>query len=109
MATRRKAVRHGKEAGAFLDRLLGEPLTLAGFIEAIRLGEEETQAVFAAKLGISKAHLSDIENRRKSVSTERAARFAKLLGYSPEQFVKLALQDLVDRAGLDYTVQVHAA
>lgn len=88
---------------------MGEPLTLGRLIESIRLGEEETQAVFAARLGISKAHLSDIENLRKAVSTERAARFAKLLGYSPERFVKLALQDLVNRAGLEYRVEVHAA
>ena len=33
----------------------GEPL------ESIRLGEEETQANFAEKLGISRSHLCDIE------------------------------------------------
>ena len=109
MATRRKATRRGTEAGAFVRNLLGEPITLAALIEAVRLGEEQTQAEFAARLGISKAHLSDIESRRKAVSTERAARFATLLGCSPERWVKLALQDLVDRAGLEYTVQVHAA
>jgi transcriptional regulator with XRE-family HTH domain len=109
MTTRRKATKRGVEAGAFLNRLLGGPVTLRGLLEAIRLGEEETQAVFAAKLGISKAHLSDIEKGRRAVSAERAARFATLLGHSPERFVKLALQDEVARAGLHYTIEVHAA
>jgi plasmid maintenance system antidote protein VapI len=58
---------------------------------------------------VSKAHLCDIEKGRKVVSPERAARFAELLGYSADQFVRLALQDVVDRAGLHYTVQVTAA
>lgn len=55
------------------------------------------------------AHLSDIENGRKTVSPARAARFAHLLGYSPVQFVRLALQGLVDRQGLNLTIEVRAA
>jgi transcriptional regulator with XRE-family HTH domain len=60
-------------------------------------------------LGISKSHLNDLEKGRKAVSPERAARFAACLGYSEARFVKLALQDLVDRGGLKLLVDVRAA
>ncbi|MBI4816563.1 MAG: helix-turn-helix transcriptional regulator [Deltaproteobacteria bacterium] len=92
----------------FIERLVGR-ISLAALLESIRLGEEMTQREFAAKLGVSKSHLCDIEKGRKLVSPERAARFAKELGYSSDQFVRLALQDAIDRAGLRYTVQVTAA
>ncbi len=42
------------------------------------------------------------------VSPKRAVGFARILGYSEAQFVRLALQDLVEDAGLDLTVQVEA-
>lgn len=102
--------RPGKsQAVSFLEKRAGGPLTLAGLIRAIREGEELSRAEFARKLGISPSHLTDIEVGRKVVSPERAARFARVLGHSPEQFVKLALQAVVDRAGLRLHVDVHAA
>jgi len=97
------------DAVPFIAQLLGEPIILGSLMEAIRQGENESQAEFAARLGISRSHLCDIEKGRKVVSPERAARFADLLGYSSDQFVRLALQDAVDRAGLPYIVQVSAA
>ena len=87
------------DAIPFIARLLGEQIILGALIEAIRQGENESQAVFAARLGISRLHLCDIEKGRKVVSAERAARFAELPGYSSDQFVRLALQDAVDRVG----------
>ena len=57
-------------------------------------------------LGISKSHLCDIEKGRKIASLGRAVRFAEALGYLPASFAQLALQDLVNRAGLELTVQV---
>jgi antitoxin HigA-1 len=92
-----------------LEKKMGGPLTLGALIAAIRLGEEMTQPEFAEKLGVSKSHLNDIEKGRKPVSPERAARYAKALGYSEAQFVKLALQDLVSRGGLRFLVEVKAA
>jgi transcriptional regulator with XRE-family HTH domain len=94
---------------AFLERLSGGPLTLAKLLRSIREGEAMTQAEFADTLGISKQHLSHIENGRKVVSPERAARWASLLGYAEAQFVRLALQDELHRVGLRYTVSVDAA
>jgi transcriptional regulator with XRE-family HTH domain len=73
------------------------------------LGEELSQVEFAGQLGISKSHLCDIEKGRKLVSPERAAIFAKILQYSSEQFVRLALQDQVEKAGLKFKVKIEAA
>ena len=93
----------------YLERMAGRPLALGGLIESIRLGEEMSQSAFARKLGISPSHLCDIEKGRKVVGPERAARFAKMLGRSPEQFVRLSLQELVDEAGLKMRVNIDAA
>ena len=93
----------------FLEATAGRPLTLRGLLESIRLGEALSQAAFAKKLGVSSSHLCDIEKGRKVVGPERAARFAAILGRSPEQLVRLSLQELVDGAHLNMKVNVGAA
>lgn len=103
MGTKKKSA-----ALSFLEKK-GGPLTLGSLLSSIREGEETSQAEFARSLGISRSHLCDIEHGRKSLSVERAARFAKILGYSETQFVRLALQALVHEAGLTLDVEVRAA
>jgi transcriptional regulator with XRE-family HTH domain len=102
-------IREKSEAMRFLENVAGRPLTLGGLLESIRLSEEMSQTVFAKRLGISASHLCDIEKGRKVVSPERAARFAKILGRSQQQFVRLALQEMVNEAGLKMKVDVAAA
>ncbi len=101
--------RERSETMRFLEEVAGRPLTLGGLLESTRLSEEISQAAFAKKLGISASHLCDIEKGRKVVSPERAARFAKILGRSQQQFVRLALQELIDEAGLKMKVDIAAA
>jgi transcriptional regulator with XRE-family HTH domain len=96
------------DAVAFLEGLVG-PLTLGKYINAIRVGDEETLDTFAKKLRISKAHLCDVEKDRRVVSVERAAKWAKRLGYPVSQLVTLALQAELDAAGLKLRVNVEAA
>ena len=103
------SIRKKSESMRFLEEVGGRPLFLGGLIESIRLGEEVSQTAFAKKLGISPSHLCDIEKGRKEVSPERAARFAKILKRSPEQFVRLSLQEMIDEAGLRMKVNVEAA
>lgn len=97
----------GVDAGEALRKLIG-PLTLSNLLLARRQSKEMSQADFARLLGISKSHLSDIECGRKAVSPDRAARFARTLQLSEAQFVRLALQDIVDRAGLRFKVHTSA-
>jgi transcriptional regulator with XRE-family HTH domain len=77
-------------------------------VRAIRVGEGWSLANMAAKLGVTRAHVAAME-RGKPVSAESAVRYARALGYSEQQFVRLALQDEIKRAGLRYKVEVTAA
>ncbi len=103
MTTKKKS-----DAAAFLEKLAGE-LTLAGLLISIRQGEELSQSEFAKLLGVSRQFLCDLEHGRKWVSPKKAALFAKKLGHSPQQFVRLCLQDLVTRDGLKLKIDVRDA
>jgi len=103
------SIKKKSDAVKFLEKITGGPLTLARLIHSIRQGEEMTLAEFSKKLGISRQHLCDIEKGRKVVGPERAAKFAKILGYSREQFVALSLQALLDEADLHLKVEVKVA
>ena len=111
MSTKTKKVRGraGADAIKFLTKLVGGPLTFATMMRSLRECEDWTQKEMARRLGLTTAHVCDIELGRKSVSPSRAARFAKRLGYSERQFVRLALQDLLEREGVRMKVTVEAA
>lgn len=108
MTTKRRG-RLQDNAADYLEKLMGAPLTLGGALAAIRESDGQSLSEFAERLGISRTNLSDIEHGRRSVSLERAAKFAEFLGQSQAQFVRLALQDQVREAGLKLRVDVHAA
>ena len=103
MTTKSRA-RRPSSALRFLEKITGGPLTLPELLVAIRKGETLSCVEFARKLGISRSHLCDIERGRKSVSLGRAIEFAETLGYSKDQFARLALQTQVYAAGLRYKV-----
>lgn len=96
------------DAEEWLEKRVGK-LTFGKMVKCIRECDEVSQPDFAKKLGISKSHLCDIEQDRKSVSPERAARFAEILGYSKPLFVQLSLQGLIDKGHLRLKVLVEAA
>ena len=73
------------------------------------MGDELTQVDFAEKLGVSKQYLCDVEHGRRSVSIPMAAEWANKLGYSRDQFVRLSIQDVLDKSRLKMIVQVKAA
>ena len=104
--TKRKEISQKSDAMKFLEKRAGTPLSIAALLVSIREGEEMSQVEFASLLGLSRAHLCDIEKGRKGLSPSRAAVFAQKLGYSETLFVKLALQDLVTREGLNLHVDV---
>ncbi len=97
-----------KESLDFLEKLSGK-LTLGSLLLSIRCGEEMTQEQFARKIGVSKQYISDLEHSRRFVSPKAAAHYAKKLGYSPHQFVKLCLQDMIDRDGLNFIIEIEDA
>ncbi|EKD72716.1 MAG: hypothetical protein ACD_45C00605G0005 [uncultured bacterium] len=92
-----------------LERISGKRLTLGNLLLAIREGEEMTQVEFAKLLGISNRYLCDLEHARRFASPSAAEEYAKKLGYSSQQFVRLCLQDLMEREGIHFIVDVKAA
>jgi DNA-binding transcriptional regulator YiaG len=105
----RKPKETKSEAMKVLEKLSGGPLTLGRAIESVRKCEELSQEGCAKKLGISKSHLCDVEKGRKTLSPERAAKWAHILGYPQSVLVRLALQAELDAAGLKYKVEIEAA
>lgn len=103
------AIKKKSLAVKFLEQVSGGPLTFGSLLSSIRLADEITQEQMAKKLGVTKGHLSQIENGRKFVSPDRAQTFARKLGYSEIMFVKLSLQDLLNRAKIPYIVELEAA
>jgi transcriptional regulator with XRE-family HTH domain len=105
----RKAREKKSQAMKLLEKLADGPLTLGRAIESVRKCEGLSQDDCAKKLGISKSHLCDVEKGRKIVSPERAARWARVLGYPESVLVRLAIQGELDAAGLKYKVEIAAA
>lgn len=96
-------------AQKFLDDLIGHPMSFGDLLETVRESRELSQKEFAKKLKISPSHLCDIEKNRKTVSPDRAVKFAKILGESEKQFVRFALQTMLDQAGIKLKVELKAA
>jgi transcriptional regulator with XRE-family HTH domain len=104
MTTKKKS-----KAITFLDNAIGSTMTFGSNLEAIRLADSISQVDFAKKLGISQAHLSQIEKGVKSVGPERAQRYAYILGYSAVTFVELALKDQFKKLGIKMKIHLEAA
>lgn len=98
--------REHKKTLKFLKQVTGESHSIANLLCTIRECDEESQTVFAERLGVTRQRLCDIEHGRSRVSPKLAASFATKLGYSEAQFVRLALQDILDRDNLHYQVDI---
>ena len=98
-----------KEALDYIHSLTGVKLTLGEMLRSIRQCEEMSQVDFAKKLEISRQNLCDLEHGRRFVSPRVAVAYANKLGYSNHQFVRLCLQDLLDRDGINLEVDVKKA
>ena len=109
MATKKNVSKRPINARKHLEKLTGGPLTFGRLINATRLSEGMSLESFARQLGVSRAYLCDVEKGRRAVSVERAASWARKLGYLEAQYVALALQAEVNAAGLKLRVSVEAA
>jgi transcriptional regulator with XRE-family HTH domain len=102
-------IKNTGHAQAKLEKMSGIKLTFGNMLWSIRKCEDITQTEFAKLLGISSQHLCDIEHGRKIVSPQLAAKYAQILGENQEQFIRLAIQSALDKAGLNYDVFLKAA
>ncbi|MDX1902374.1 MAG: helix-turn-helix transcriptional regulator [Gammaproteobacteria bacterium] len=103
----KKSTRMSDKSKAFLESLTGKKMTLGNLLWSIRESEEMSQAEFAKLLRVSRQYLCDIERGRRIVSTKAAAEFATKLGYSPKQFIRLAIQDDLHKNGFHFDVEIH--
>ena len=79
-------------------------LSLGDFLKAHRLGEEISQTEFAEFLGISKQRLSDLENNKGNVSIKLCKELANKIEVPVEWLASLALQDMINKEGLNLKV-----
>lgn len=103
----KKATPKSDKSLAFLEKLTGKKMTLGNLLCSIRECDEMNQTDFAKKLKVSRQYLCDVERGRRIVSTKAAAEFAKKLGYSPMQFIRLAIQDELNKNGFHFDVEIH--
>lgn len=102
----KKATPKSDKSLAFLESLTEKKMTLGNLLSSIRECDELSQTAFAKKLKISRQYLCDVERGRRIVSTKAAAEFAKKLGYSPMQFIRLAIQDELYKNGFHFDVEI---
>lgn len=105
MGTRKKM----RDAMEFLEELTGGPLTFGEALAAIRNCADMTQTELARRAGVRRSTICDLEKGRRLPSPELAARYAKILRHSEKQFIRLALQDQLRKAGIKYQVSLEAA
>ncbi|TPV94562.1 MAG: helix-turn-helix transcriptional regulator [Myxococcales bacterium FL481] len=94
---------------AFLKKLSGGPLSFGDALRAVREREGLTQVALAERMGVGRQTVCDLEHGRRLPSPGHAAKYARALLHHEGQFVRLALQDHVSRAGLKLKVKVEAA
>ena len=100
MTTRKK----NSKVLKYLEKATGGPLTFAQLFLSIREGEEMTQGEFGDLLELSRQKVCDFEKGRRLPSPEKAAEYARKLGYLPESFAKLVIEEQIKKAKLKLKV-----
>ena len=91
-----------------LEKKLGK-LTVGGFLRSWRMSEELSLKDFGKLIGLSTANLCDIEKGRKGVSPEKAEQIAKALKVPPALLIRLSIEESLQAAGLNYSVEIKPA
>jgi transcriptional regulator with XRE-family HTH domain len=97
-----------KELLHYLEKLTKQDFSFSTILRGYRTRENMTQEQLAAKLGVTKSYISDLENKRRYVTVIQAKSFAKKLKEPVEVWVTTSLQDMVTRAGVSGTVRIVA-
>lgn len=97
-----------RKLSPLLERQLG-PLTFALFMRTARTSFDFSQAEMARYLGIARGTLCDIEKGRQLVSPALAAKIAKKAQLSPVIAVKACLQDQLNKAKINMTIELRVS
>ena len=95
-----------KNARDVLFKLTKEKFSFAMEFRAYRTRDDLTQDELAVLLGVSKQYISDIENKRRFISVEKAAEYARKMKENERFYIMLAMQDMLNNCGLKYKVNV---
>lgn len=95
-------------ATTFLESLIG-PLTFGSLLHSLRMTDDFSQTELAKKAKVSKGLICDIEKGRRDASIELAAKLAKIMGYAPEIFISILLEEQIRRAKLNFKVTIEKA
>jgi transcriptional regulator with XRE-family HTH domain len=93
----------------FLEKLTGGPLTFSKMLKAIRLSDEVSQVELANNIGVSRGLICDIEKGRRFPTFEQANNIANYLGYSPQGFIAILIQDQLREVNLPMKVTLEKA
>lgn len=97
-----------KKQKDYLD-VVWDQVTLGSMIVSLRQCDGITQKDLAAKLGVSKQFLSNVENNRKSVGIKFVRKVAEALSYPVEPFLELLVRDQIAKEGLQVEVSIKAS
>ena len=86
MITRKSKGKGRREAAKYLETLMGGPLTFGAALSGLREADKQSLAEWAKLLGVSRAHLCDIEQGRRAVSPEGSVREAGASGSNSKRW-----------------------
>jgi transcriptional regulator with XRE-family HTH domain len=98
-----------KSAKHFLESLIKGPPTFGKMLHSLRTADEISQTELANKAKVSKGLICDIEKGRRDASIELAIILAKIMGYPPESFISILLEEQIRRAHLNFKVTLEKA
>ena len=102
MSEEEKVFQSREELGLFFK----SAMTVGKALRAYRTRNDLNQNKMAILLGISQNYFSDLENGRRVVSPETAAKYAEKMDEPVEYFMQLAIENLIRRAGYNFGVHL---
>lgn len=88
-----------------IEKLRGQ-MTFGRLLLSFRLSQNLSQLQLGKKVGLSKANICDLEKGRSMPTIARAKKIAKALCEIEAYWVEVAIQDMLKRERLNYTVKI---
>jgi DNA-binding XRE family transcriptional regulator len=89
-----------KQSVEAVEKIAGASLTFRAALKSSRLAEEMTQDELGKEIGVSRQYIHQLETGARSPSVEQAVKLANVFGMIQDQFVELALQNQIEKAGI---------
>jgi transcriptional regulator with XRE-family HTH domain len=97
------------DAKIFLESLIKGPPSFGKMLHSLRTADEISQTELAKKAKVSKGLICDIEKGRRDANIELASKLAKIMGYPPESFISILLEEQIKKAKLHFKVTLNKA